>query len=112
MRRKTPQNVFLGAQFSKIQPGRIDVLNPTQSPFTDHLLQFYDRRVILKDVSDHQNALPLFRKPHEFAPFTRVQREWFFNKDIFAVQKTFLYEFEMLHCWSSDDHAANHWIFE
>src|SRR5208282_5532296 len=53
---EAPKNIFLCAEFAEIQSGGADVFHAAQFAKVQQAAQFNDRRVILKQVTNHQNA--------------------------------------------------------
>ncbi len=46
--KKTSENILFSPEFAYVQPVGMNILNPAQLTLRYHILQFYNRRVILK----------------------------------------------------------------
>src|SRR5215469_2433880 len=87
VRRKAPENVFLGADFADVEAIRIDVVDSSQGAIADELLQLDDGGMILEDVAHHQYSAVIRSYINQLRALGNVQREGFLDKDVLAREK-------------------------
>ena len=110
--RKAPENVFFGADFSEVQPVGVDVLESAELARVHQFAQFQIGRVILKQVTDHQDSLML---PRHLAQAPRVaiaQGEGFFDVDVLAGGQGVAGNFEVRDGRGRDHEGRNLGVFE
>ncbi len=56
MRREAPEHVLLAPDPAKVQPVRVDVLQPAQLARLDHLLQLQECRMVLEQMANHDDT--------------------------------------------------------
>src|SRR5450759_3828080 len=74
-------------ELTKIQPGRIDVVDSSQLSPLDKLAQRSDSRVVNESVSHHEDALSIFGKAHEVERLGEGSGQRFLDEDMLACQQ-------------------------
>src|SRR5262249_17731321 len=65
---ETPEGVFLDPDPSEVEAIRVDVVDLTESPLRDQTSQLEDGRMVVEEVTDHQQPTPLLG----FGPHARA----------------------------------------
>ena len=93
MWREVPQRVLVFTNGSQIDPLAVDVMNAAQLILFDHGLQVPDHRVVLEQVSHHQDTFEAIAKIDQFNRLGDVQDERLTDVHVLATLKRLPAEF-------------------
>ena len=84
---ETPEDIFLRTDFADAQAIGVDILYLSQATLINECLQFNHRVMILENMAHHQDPGILRRQRDQILPFTDLQGEWFFHKNMLTRMK-------------------------
>src|SRR5215813_3346695 len=107
MRRKAPKNILFGPELAEIKPRRTYVFDPAEFARSNQAAQLNNRRMIVQQVADHQNAGLTSRQMKKFFAVIGTQSQWLFHKNIFSGAEGLFCERKMLRCGSRNYDAVD-----
>jgi hypothetical protein len=73
VRCKGPEDILFPTDLPQVEPGRIDILEPAESPCLNQFLELEHRWMIPEEMANHEHALMLYSQCHQLLPNSHGQ---------------------------------------
>src|SRR5439155_17876224 len=84
MRRKAPENILLGTDLPDVQTVGIQVVDLSECPVLNQLLQFQDRRMIPENMPNHKDSVLCGGQVDEVLPLLYVNGERLLDENVLS----------------------------